>query len=290
MRSLCDCGRPVADAHACQDCVWRLTQALHQILGWDGANGPVHGLGVDLDIALMRLSKIGGGGGKRTGGAPLLFDPRAATARVSLRNTLVGWCRVAHEARGAHGASEGLPADALSAMAGYLLDSVELLRHHEAAGEAVRDITGAVEHALRIVDRPPDRWYAGMCGASQPDHDWCHFDLYAAVGAAVIQCPACGSTWDVAERRTWLLKQAEDVLAHAALIAQALSALGTPVTKVMIHRWAHGTEKNPDNIRLLSHGSDMLGRPLYRLGDVIDLAHEHAARVAAQKEKTDRCA
>lgn len=274
MTSLCDCGRPVQDAFCCGACAGQLEDALRTITGYQGRDTWAHGLDVDLDVALMRLSKIGGGG-KRTGDAPLLYDPRASTAAAALRTTLVGWVRVAHESSGAYGASEALPADTLSAKAGWLLERVERLRHHEAAGEAVRDITGAVQHALRIVDRPPERWYAGICGADLADHDWCHEDLYARVGAVLVQCPACAAVWDVAERRAWLLKQAEDVLAHAALIAQSLSALGTPVTKVMITRWvADG--------RLLDRGTDATERKLYRLGDVIDLAHEHAQRQAVR--------
>lgn len=275
--TLCDCGRPVADAYACDDCAWRLKQALGQIIGWDGPVGRVHGLDVDLEIALMRLSKIGGGG-KRTGTMPLMYDPRASLAHAALRSTLVGWVRVAHEAYGAHGASEAFPADTLPGMARWLLARVERIRHHEAAGEAVRDITGAVDHALRIVDRPADRWYAGICGANAADHDWCHQDLYAAVGAAVIQCPACRSTWDVKARRDWLLRQAEDQLAHAALIAQALSALGTLATPVMISRWI--SEK-----QLQAKGIDTAGRKLYRVGDVQTLAYEHAKRQAAREEQ-----
>lgn len=272
--TLCDCGRPVQDAYACGACAGQLEDALRTITGHQGRDTWAHGLGIDLDIALMRLSRLGGTGG-RTGAVPLLYDPRASTARAALRNTLVGWVRVADEASGPHGANEGLPADTLTAMAAWLLRRVELLRHHEAAGEAVRDITKAVEHATKIVDRPPERWYAGICGADLRDHDWCHEDLYAPVKAAVIQCPACGNTWDVRERRDWLLRQAEDVLAYPVLIAQSLSALGTPVTPTMITRWVQGG-------RLVEHGRDAAGRALYRLGDVITLAHEHAQRQAVR--------
>lgn len=274
MTSLCDCGRPVQDAFCCGACAGQLEDALRTITGHQGQHTWVTPIGEDLDIALMRLSKIGGGG-KRTGAVPLLYDPRASTAAAALRTALVGWVRVAHESSGAHGASEALPADTLSAMAQWLLERVERLRHHEAAGEAVRDITGAVQHALRIVDRPPERWYAGICGADMADHDWCHEDLYAPVKAAVIQCPACRAVWDVKERRTWLLRQAEDVLAHAALIAQALSALGTLATPVMISRWV-------SDGRLPDHGTDAAGRKLYRVGDVQTLAYEHAQRQAVR--------
>lgn len=279
MTSLCDCGRPVADAYCCGACAGQLEDALRTITGHQGQHTWVTPIGEDLDIALTRLSSISGAGGrvrKRGDVGPLLYDPRASTARLSLRNTLVGWVRVAHEASEAHGASESLPDDTLPDMARWLLERVERIRHLEAAGEAVRDITKAVEHATKIVDRPPERWYAGICGADLADHDWCRADLYAPVKAAVIQCPACGNVWDVQARRDWLLRQAEDVLAHAALIAQALSALGTPVTPVMITRWVTAG-------RLLDHGRDGAGRVLYRLGDVITLAHEHAQRQAARK-------
>jgi hypothetical protein len=49
------------------------------------------------------------------------------------------------------------------------------------------------------------------------------------------------------------------------LIAQAASWLGQPVTSAMVRGFAHCS-------RLASHGTDRLGRPLYRVGGVLGLA------------------
>lgn len=76
--------------------------------------------------------------------------------------------------------------------------------------------------------------------------------------------PHCwsGAQYDVAERRVWLLDSAEDVLAHAALIARALSALGH---KVGVDRLYKRAERG----RTVAKTVDMRGWPLYRIGDAL---------------------
>jgi hypothetical protein len=55
-----------------------------------------------------------------------------------------------------------------------------------------------------------------------------------------------------------------DHLTYAETIARALSGWGWKVTSAQIRGYAH-------RHRLLAHGADEHERPLYRVGDVVDL-------------------
>ncbi len=137
--------------------------------------------------------------------------------------------------------------------------------------------------ALRVVDRPPDLVYLGICSHPAKEgkpfevrrhgrvvrYNECPEDIYADADATVIDCPRCKTTHSVEHRRDVLLVALNDQLAAAADIARGLPALGLAVTAERIRQWkARG--------RLVDRGPD--GRPLYRVGDVIDLVLAERAR------------
>lgn len=238
------------NATICGACSAELGRAL-QSVRW---------LAAELETTLSRqTSKTGSG---RSAETPLPFDPRASDAAHALRSTLVAWTRVLAEQTG-----DPWPEDSCERMAAWLSERLSWLVSHPAAVEAHGEILAAVRGAERVVDRAADRRYVGPCGAELDDGGTCDLDLYARPDAAQVTCRACGTAWDVRWRLDRLLDVAEDTLAHAALVAQALTRLGTPVTPERIRKWrARG--------RLVPHGHDGRGRPLYRIGDVIDLLAE----------------
>ena len=244
------CSRPVADqAYACGPCGARL----------DGLLAEAVALAPELAVTVARQTATGGRGGAKSAEVPLPFDPAASSAAWALGNTLVSWaCHVAAE-RGVDLPRATTPADPVTSAtvaAGWLRGHVEWLRHRPEVDEAVDEIGYAVAEARRHVDHHrPDRWYAGPCD--------CGRDLYARPGAATVDCPDCDLTWPVAERREWLLASAREVLATATVISQALTALDVPVTPARLWQWAKRG-------RLLSRDTDRRGRPLYRVGDILD--------------------
>lgn len=153
-----------------------------------------------------------------------------------------------------------------STLARWLGTHVEWIRHHEAGAELVDELRSAIREARRVLDRPPDRWYAGRCGDALADNAGpCGEDLYAKAGSRLVTCRGCGAEYDVEARREWLLSAVEDVLATAAEIARALTSLATPVTSSTIRGYVHRR-------RLESRGRDpRTGNPTYRIGDVLDL-------------------
>lgn len=269
----CACGRPIPDAALiCSTCSHDMAKAL----------GDVPFLAEQLDVRLSRQARVGTGNGARSAEQALPFDPFASRIADDLRNTLGTWVRVLVEADGdplcgpvcatvcGHATCGAIrrrrrPGRALPALARWLLGRVGDLAHHEAGDEAKTDICAAVERAERAVDRTADRWYAGPC-------DVCRRDMYAQPSAGVVNC-WCGAQYDVAERRAWLLDSAEDVLAHAALIARALSALGHKVGVDRLYKWA-------ERGRIAPRSVDLRGRPLYRIGDVLDALGRPGERIA----------
>lgn len=147
-------------------------------------------------------------------------------------------------------------------MARWLRSWVPWLRMHPAAAEFVAEMDEAVGKARWVVDSTRERVFVGVC---------CGARVYAPTGRPTTGCPACGASFDVAEQRGLMVDALTDQLAHAGLIGRALESLGVQVTPDAIRKWA-------ERGRLLAHGRDEKNRPLYRVGDVIDLAAQAAER------------
>lgn len=150
----------------------------------------------------------------------------------------------------------------------WLHDHLDQVRQHPSGPEAIEELRAAIRQARATIDRPADRWYAGRCGDGPVNGDgFCGTDLYAKPDAAVVTCPDCGAQYDVAERRAWLREAVEDVLATAVEIAGWLRTFGHHITDSAIRSYAHRG-------RLATH--QVNGRPLYRVGDVMDILAERS--------------
>lgn len=216
------------------------------------ALGSVPGLSIQLEITLSRQGSHSAG--RRSSTRPLPYDARASQALADIRRELFLWTRRIWQP--VPGVDWPGLLDNLGDLSHCLLiHDTRLIAHHQ-ADQAVHRIMTVVQAGERVIDRPADRWFAGPC-------DECDVDLYARPGAVQVVCPVCQHVYDVNERRVWLLQVAEDHLAYAALIAQALTSLGTRVTPDLLWQWAKRG-------RIIAHGIDRQGRPLYRIGDVID--------------------
>jgi hypothetical protein len=236
-------------------------------------------LAAELDVTLSRQhTRDGSGTGEVEDDptpavlhiGPLGYDPRASEAAYVLRSALVGWVRDLQH----HKPEDDWPDDTAASMAAWLSARLSRLNKHPAAQELHGEILGAVRAAERVVDRPADRWYAGICAAPLDGGQRCQRDLYAKPAAAQVTCPECGCEWDVKERREWLLGLAEDVLASATEIARAVTRLGQPVTPAAIRGYAHRGH-------IVAHGQRVVGGrevPTYRLGDVLDVIAQIAGK------------
>lgn len=159
--------------------------------------------------------------------------------------------------------------DAPTAPAAYLELRLDGIRRTEWAGELAREITDAVRAGWRAVDRPDGRHFAGPCS---PD---CDGRLWHSADAATVRCPACGATYDVADRREWLLAAARDHEDTADRIASAISLwTGRRLTASTIRVWVHrghlqAVDRLEDRLERAVYGGRAVAR--YRLGDVHDV-------------------
>jgi hypothetical protein len=152
-------------------------------------------------------------------------------------------------------------------MARVLIGRMDRLRMHPDAGLWLVQLEQAVERATAAIDRPAEKWYAGMCGGvafmASGLTGVCAAELYAKHDQMVITCPRCGAVYDVAERRAYLLSQVEDVLATATEVGRALTQYaGESVTPVRVRVLKHRG-------KIVAHGVNNKGEPMYRIGDVL---------------------
>jgi hypothetical protein len=277
----CRCGKPTRDdAYVCDTCADSLAKTL----------GDVAWLADELEVTITKQRGIpasGGGGAtadcsctpddidaSRCKHGALPWHDAASGARTHLHALLVSWVRLCHEEGVRHQSpDDDLPDDDLVALARWLLWRVDGLMLHPAGPDAADEIADAYAACERLIDRRPDRWYAGPCVVEDERGKECGTDLYARSTRGDVECRTCGATYDVATRRAWLLAAAEDRLANATEVARAVSWLGAePLTPARVWKWA-------ERGRIVAKGHD--GRaPLYRIGDAIDLLADDTRRTA----------
>lgn len=265
------CTRATQDAAAlCQWCGDQIGQILTgELVTVFEMPGGIVDLAAELETAMTRQASHGDRVGGRSATVPLPFEPRAADVLNELRTFLVGWVRLLN------GDNDDWPADNVPSMAGWLCDRLDLIRRHEAADELHYELTaeaGLVKQSWLAVDRPPEVWFAGLCA--------CGARLYAKPDARRIRCRGCGSTWNIQQRREWLIKASKDYLLTATEASDALAAWGQKVTPARIRKWA-------ERRRITARGS-VIGlngntAPTYRLGDIIDLLAAEARRANEKK-------
>lgn len=292
-RPTCDlCDRPVPDqAYVCDRCTDREAESLRIIASLAG----------EVESAVAKLVghglAVGGGGGH---GHPLPVDLVAAEKAAAVGNTVSTWARHVALTRGVEVPRTRPPLEGpvcrtnicrhlscaevrsprrevgVATAARFLTGQLGWLRHRPEAAEALGELHQAALQLQRLLGGRPPRWYAGQCWELLDDGQRCTAELYASPGASSVRCPECGKVHEAAYRKDWLLQEASDTLAHAELIARALTALGIEaVTGSRVRNLAARG-------RLVAHGADAADRPLYRVGDVLDLVHEQA-RVEAER-------
>jgi hypothetical protein len=187
--------------------------------------------------------------------------------------------------------------DPLIAAAQFLVTQLDWLRHardemgQPYAASVFAEIRDCASRMRAVVEGPADRRYLGPCGApylcdgiavgdqgqpwaecgvpdSHPAHELstCEGDVYARDGAPAGHCRTCGAEVDTGERRAWLDAEVRSHTFRAIHIAQAYR-----ISVDTIRSWAHRG-------LLVPHGHDADERPLFNVGDVLDLAAADAAR------------
>jgi len=272
------CGRPVSDAFLCRGCLARLEKTLAEL--------PAELR--DLEVTITRQANAGRPESTSRGkpGSGVLYDPDDAASKVAdeARNEASTWVRHLCEQR-------GLRPPALrttAAMTLWLTAHVGAIGQDESAGECytwARMLRSAIRHAIDNLAR---RW-AGPCTAQLLVADVvltdgvialgevrteCGADLRTRPGAKVIRCDACGAEYDPVERLKWILSKSREHHGTARFCANALTDAGYHVTAKQIDTLARRG-------KLISYRDDEIGRPLYLLGDLLDLLDRDRTKVSA---------
>lgn len=253
------CDRPVADATVCTGCANRTATRLR-----DAAD-----LWPELAVTIARLDRMGDPtprAGRPAPASPIRPDGDPATDQVTgwpsglpvnlfasevgdaVRSTVNTWAKVIADEVGAD-----LP-DGMPERMRWLAGRMEWARHQPWAPEAIDELGEVPRLLARALDRPPPRRYLGPCGR-------CGMDLYVRPGATHAHC-GCDKPHKVDDLRAYLDKQ---VRQHAYTAAEIEAAYRIRADR--IRKWA-------SRGRIAQHGTDRLGRPLYLLGDVLDLAQQ----------------
>lgn len=265
---VCKCGRPTTE-YFCQHCGDELARAL----------GDVPALEEELETTISRQQGVdyrsaGGSGGKPTE-RPSPVHWGASEARTHLKALLVSWALFC-EAEGIRNSSPypGLPEDNLRALSAWLMWRVDGLALHDIGADAVEEITSAVAHCHRLIDRPADRQYLGNC--QQQD---CLGRLYARPGAAVAKCDDCATPVQADTLREGLLAELDDRLCTASEIARLSTYLGLKADREQVRK-----RINQWNARgLLDKHPSVTAEVTFRFGEVYArlVADEYGQRKAS---------
>lgn len=260
----CRCGKPTRDAaYVCDDCSRSLSVAL----------GEIPWLEAELEVSISRQRGVDYRALGGTGGAekPSPVHWSASEARGHLRGVLVAWVRFCAEEKVRNASPHhGIPEDTLTAVSRWLMWRVDGLGLLDIGPEAVDEITSAVAHCHRHVDRPADRQYLGDCDACPEGR------LYARHGGTWARCNACGDTVDAAQLRTKLLDELDDRLCTAAEIARLSTYLGLKADRDQVRNRINQWHK-----RGRIHSESMFDEAAFRFGIVWRLlAHEDQAKAS----------
>lgn len=255
MSNECRCGRPTRDAaYACDVCGDELARAL----------GDVPWLDEQLEVTLTRQQGVDyrrlsqGSGAKKPAERPLPGNWSASEARTHLKALLVSWVLFCEsESIRNSDPSVGLPLDGIAPMSRWLMWRVDGLMLNDIAPEAVDEITSAVAHCHRLIDRHPERQYLGPCAVCETGR------LYSRPGSTVAICDGCDTTTDADKVRAKLLNELDDRLCTAAEIARLSTYLGLKAGREQVRNRINQWHKRG---RIVSES--MFDEPAFRFGTV----------------------
>lgn len=206
----------------------------------------------ELEATIVRMVRMGvqtGAGGDER----LDYNPEASERAWVLRQTLLVWVEELAHRRG-----QQVP-DTWRRVGEVLTAWADWMTTSEAGAQAIDEILDAHFHALRAIDRPADRTYAGPCPT-------CHGDVYGRPGVPEVRCTTCGDEFDLDDAREVMLDQLAVMHLPASDAARAVSLLtGRAVTAAMVRRWKHRG-------LIAASGVNASGQPLYDLTELVGVA------------------
>lgn len=277
------CTKPT-DLRLCSSCMGQLVADLKSLAPhWERRTGQlvrIPGLIEDLEVTLTRQARIGERSGPRSSEVPLPYHSAASVDLETLRDGLHLWCKTVAEHRGVTVDAELEPV----ALSKWLLRWAGEVARLDTADELHGDVSAMIRAARRTVDLPPERKFVGPCNGVQAttETEGCGADLYIHVRPGQlpehVTCATtdCAAKYPMQSRRAWLLEQAVDRLLTAAELSRAIRELipGKPISPNLISQWASRGLRGRRLTPYLPHPRDPHKRQRYRVGEVIEFAHQ----------------
>jgi hypothetical protein len=253
------CDRPVADAYLCTGCTKELAARF----------AALPDLIEDLGTTAYRQDRVIVHTGSRGSGRPLPYreiasrlmsDVARHMAHIAARHKLPSAWRVGYGPLhvGLDGMCRQLAAQARR-------DAVTV----PDVGLTLATLADDAAAIAAAIDLPVTHRYLGQCDA-------CGAGLYADRAAVEHDCPTpgCGAVYAVAARIADLLERSRLVVAPVQTIVTALTSLDQPVSEDRIWQW----QRRGKLVAAGYVGNGERRRPLFRLGDVVDLLSRPDAR------------
>lgn len=264
-----DCDRPSPHGYLCTECL-------------GGLSGDVEHLAWIWDQLELTETRQGNTAKDRVrcssgGSQPLPWVPQASDAATSLAAVVMTtaralWCFTSTTPPLSHDPLR--ERDPIRPVIGWLaLEYVAFTRCAQ-AGQLLAAIDSATERAMLVIDHPADRVFLGRCG-HQVKNVVCTAELLAEQGDRDVVCWKCTAHHDVAERQDEMMYRARGYVTHSGRLASLLTLMGIPIAASTIRGYA-----SKRGLRTVY--TDRLGRPCYRVGDVMNLRMTSFARERAR--------
>jgi hypothetical protein len=180
------------------------------------------------------------------------------------------------------------------------------LRQHAAAGEIVAGLDRHRRAAERVVSQDVLE-YLGACDhcRARTDGTSALVDLYVEKGAPQVSCPRCGASWEVRERREWLLERARDERVSAPDVVRALVDYvrdvrrdhGLPdreFTADVVKGWGRRDRVTRYEPTRAERDTGKVTATRYKIGDVmravVEVAQEERDRIEGRRGARERLA
>lgn len=250
------CNAPTKDGLVDRACTNAILKDLADLPGWME----------EIDLQLTRQGQLGTGNGGRGAETPLVFDVRSSETRDLIVNTMTTWVRDMQESYG----DTTDPGMDMGAWCAWLVQRIERIRGHQAVRHMADEVRHCVALAIQVVDLPQVRLPCGPCPV-------CGKQVTAPMGAEEGVCRHCAwagveSVVPADHSLPSVLKRAREALVSRTQILDAARLYQVDIDRRAISRWVKTS-------RLLPREVSEQGTPLYRVGDVLDLAG-HAEVVA----------
>jgi hypothetical protein len=166
--------------------------------------------------------------------------------------------------------------DPVRPVIGWIRENYPAFTRCAQAGQLLAAIDSATERAMTVIDHPADRVFLGRCDRLVDRAGRrCTAELLAEVDEPTVVCWSCRHAHDVSELQDDLMYRARDYVTHSGRLASLLTLMGIPIAASTIRGYA-----SKRGLKTIS--TDRLGRPCYRVGDVMNMRMTSFARERAR--------